>query len=298
MVSIIELFLGWKRCLRLSSPAITSALPSLLLNHVPNATSAHLLNTFSDGDSTASLASLLLTALSVKKMFLIPNFKLPWHVLRPFPLVVLLATRERLMCTTGGRRLNIKNIFCLVPSSCSLFLSLLFFCTAFSPPLLCTFLQTPSLCPRFWEHPLLAQRESLSPPSLSRRGCRSWVGEPVHVGWLQSELLHAASWHLLFGSCLFKCCEGFLHMANQTLRVYSCLKRGSHGGVSCSAALFSSDWLCTTRLQWLAVWELAVGCPEWSWLGPSGWEGSVPVRVVLLTYYMTWSRKNSRQFLY
>lgn len=40
-------------------------------------------------------------------------------------------------------------------------------------------------------------------------GVRGCVAETVHVGWLQRELFDAASWHLLFGSCLFKCCKGF-----------------------------------------------------------------------------------------
>ncbi|KAK4824091.1 hypothetical protein QYF61_010602 [Mycteria americana] len=50
-----------------------------------------------DGDSTTSLGSLFqcLTTLSVKKFFLISNLNLPWHNLRPFPLVLSLVTWEK-----------------------------------------------------------------------------------------------------------------------------------------------------------------------------------------------------------
>ncbi|KAK4829075.1 hypothetical protein QYF61_002019, partial [Mycteria americana] len=60
-------------------------------------TSTHLLNTSRDGDSTTSLGSLLqcLTTLSVKTFFLISNLNLPWHNLRPFPLVLWLVTWEK-----------------------------------------------------------------------------------------------------------------------------------------------------------------------------------------------------------
>jgi len=51
--------------------------------------SKQFLNASRDGYSTTSLGSLFqcLTTLSVKKCFLISNLNLPWHNLRPFPLI-------------------------------------------------------------------------------------------------------------------------------------------------------------------------------------------------------------------
>lgn len=92
---------------------------------------------------------------------------------------------------------------------------------SFPPSFALYFFQTPSLCPCFWNVPFLHRGESLWFSSLFRSSCRSCVGDTVHVRWLQRELVHAANWHLLFGSCLFKCCKGFLHMANQALHVHS-----------------------------------------------------------------------------
>ena len=59
-----------------------------------SATSTRFLNTSRDGDSTTALGSLFqcLTTLSVKKFFLISNLNLPWCNLKPFPLVLSLAT--------------------------------------------------------------------------------------------------------------------------------------------------------------------------------------------------------------
>jgi len=53
-------------------------------------TSKWFLNTSRVGDSTTSLRSPFqcLTALSVKKCFLISNLNLPWCNLRPFPLIL------------------------------------------------------------------------------------------------------------------------------------------------------------------------------------------------------------------
>ena len=55
------------------------------------------LNTFRDGDSTTSLGSLFqcLTTFSVNKFFLMSNLNLPWHNLRPFPLILSPVTSER-----------------------------------------------------------------------------------------------------------------------------------------------------------------------------------------------------------
>ena len=62
-----------------------------------SATSKRFLNTSRDGDSTTFLDSLFqcLTILSVMKFFLIPNLNLPWHNLRPLPLILLLVTWEK-----------------------------------------------------------------------------------------------------------------------------------------------------------------------------------------------------------
>ena len=61
-----------------------------------SATSTGFLNTSRDGNSTTSLSSLFqcLTTLSVKKFFLISNLNLPWHNLRPLPLVLSLGLQE------------------------------------------------------------------------------------------------------------------------------------------------------------------------------------------------------------
>ena len=60
-------------------------------------TSKQFLNTSKDGDSTTSLGSLFqcLTTLSVKKCFLISNLNLPWHNLRPFPLILSPVRRDQ-----------------------------------------------------------------------------------------------------------------------------------------------------------------------------------------------------------
>ena len=54
-----------------------------------SATSTCFLNTSRDGDSTTSLGSLCqcLTTLSEKNFFLISNLNLPWHYVKPLPLV-------------------------------------------------------------------------------------------------------------------------------------------------------------------------------------------------------------------
>ncbi|KAK4810503.1 hypothetical protein QYF61_004283 [Mycteria americana] len=80
----------WKRPLRSSSPTVNPT-PPCLLNHVLK---RHI---YTDGDSTTSLGSLFqcLTTLSVKKFFLISNLNLPWHNLRPFPLILSLVTWEK-----------------------------------------------------------------------------------------------------------------------------------------------------------------------------------------------------------
>jgi len=59
--------------------------------------STRLLNTSRDGTSAASLDSLFqcLTALSVKKFFLIPSLNFSWYNLRVFPLVLLPVTWEK-----------------------------------------------------------------------------------------------------------------------------------------------------------------------------------------------------------
>lgn len=107
------------------------------------------------------------------------------------------------------------------PLSCSIFLLLVSFTPvslssycSFAPSFALYFFQTPSLCPCFWEWPFLTPRgKPLVFQPLQER-LQEFVGETVLVGWLQRELVHAANWHLLFGSCLFKCCKGFLRMAN------------------------------------------------------------------------------------
>ena len=89
--------IGWERLLRSSVPTICPT-PSCLLNHISqSATSTHFLNTYRDGDSTASLGSLFqcLTTLSVKKFFLISSLNLPWCSLRSLPLILLLVTWEK-----------------------------------------------------------------------------------------------------------------------------------------------------------------------------------------------------------
>ena len=60
-------------------------------------TSKWFLNTFRDGDSTTSVGSPFqcLTTLAVKKCFLISNLNLPWHNLRPFPLVLSPVRRDQ-----------------------------------------------------------------------------------------------------------------------------------------------------------------------------------------------------------
>lgn len=61
-----------------------------------SSTSAWLLNTSRDGDSTTCLGSLYqcLTTHLGKKVFLISSLKLPQCHLRPFPLILLLVTWE------------------------------------------------------------------------------------------------------------------------------------------------------------------------------------------------------------
>jgi len=60
-------------------------------------TSKWFLNTSRDGHSTTSLGTpcQCLTTLSVKKCFLIFNLNLPWHNLRPFPLILSPVTSEK-----------------------------------------------------------------------------------------------------------------------------------------------------------------------------------------------------------
>ena len=60
-------------------------------------TSKRLLNTCRDGDSTTSLGSpsQCLTTPYRKKCFLISNLNLPWHNLRPFPLILSPVSSEK-----------------------------------------------------------------------------------------------------------------------------------------------------------------------------------------------------------
>ena len=61
--------------------------------------SKHFLNTFRDRNSTISLDSLFqhLTTLLERIFFLISNLNLPWHNLRPFPLVLSLVVWKKRM---------------------------------------------------------------------------------------------------------------------------------------------------------------------------------------------------------
>lgn len=63
----------------------------------PSVTSLRFLNTSRNGDPTTSLGnpSQCLTALLEKQSFLIPNRNLPWHNLRPSPLILLLLPGRR-----------------------------------------------------------------------------------------------------------------------------------------------------------------------------------------------------------
>jgi len=66
-------------------------------------TSTRLVNTSKDGDATTSLGSLFqcMINLLMKTFFIISSLNLPWHNLRPFPLVLSLVTWEkRLMATS------------------------------------------------------------------------------------------------------------------------------------------------------------------------------------------------------
>ena len=67
------------------------------LNMSLHTTSTHFLNASKDSDSTTSKDSLFqyLTTLSEKKFFLISNLNLPWHNLKPFPLVLSLLPGRR-----------------------------------------------------------------------------------------------------------------------------------------------------------------------------------------------------------
>jgi len=60
-------------------------------------TSKRFLNTSRDSDSTTTLGSPFqcFTTLSVKKCFLISNLNLPWHNLRPFPLILSPVSSEK-----------------------------------------------------------------------------------------------------------------------------------------------------------------------------------------------------------
>lgn len=55
------------------------------------------LNTFKDGDSTTFLGSPVqcLATISVKNFLLMSSLNLPWHSLRPFPLVLSLVACEK-----------------------------------------------------------------------------------------------------------------------------------------------------------------------------------------------------------
>jgi len=72
-----------------------------VLNHDPEHIKWFLI-TSRDGDSTTSLGSLFqcFTTLSVKKFFLISNLNLPWHNLRPFPLILSPVRRDQ-ACSHG-----------------------------------------------------------------------------------------------------------------------------------------------------------------------------------------------------
>ena len=73
-----------------------------------SATSPWFLNTSRDSDSTTTLGSLChcITSLSEKKCFLICNLNLPWHNLKPLPLVLsnyVQDAGETLMCKVKGQ---------------------------------------------------------------------------------------------------------------------------------------------------------------------------------------------------
>ena len=76
-----------KRPLRPPSP--TQRTPPCPLTMALSARSPWFLNTSREGDCATSLGSPFqcLTTLSEKKCFLISNLNLPWHSLRPFPLI-------------------------------------------------------------------------------------------------------------------------------------------------------------------------------------------------------------------
>ena len=86
---------GWKRPLRSHSPA-TNPCPPCPLTTSLSATFAPFLNTSMSSDSTTSLGRLFqhLTTLPENKFFLISNPNLPWHNLRPFPLILSLLPGE------------------------------------------------------------------------------------------------------------------------------------------------------------------------------------------------------------
>jgi len=78
-----------------------TTLPAKPRPEVPYSTG--FLNTSRDGDSTTSLGSLFqcLTTLWTKILFLISSLNLPWHNLRPFPLVLSLVTWEKTQTPTS-----------------------------------------------------------------------------------------------------------------------------------------------------------------------------------------------------
>jgi len=80
-----------------SNSQLNTTMPAKSRPQVPRLHS--FFNTSRDGDSSTALGSLVqcLTALSVKKFFLISNLNLPWHNLRPLPLVL-----SRCLCKQKG----------------------------------------------------------------------------------------------------------------------------------------------------------------------------------------------------
>ena len=85
----IILSLGLERPVSSCGPTISSRLWPLYTMSL-SASSTHFLNTSMDSDSTTSLGSQCLTALSEKKFFLISNLNPFWCNLKPLPLALLL----------------------------------------------------------------------------------------------------------------------------------------------------------------------------------------------------------------
>ena len=87
---------GWKRPLRSSSTAISPTPPCPLTTSL-SATTPHFSNNSGDRDFTTPLRSpyQCLTTHSENNFFLLSNLNLPWHNLRPSPLVLSLLPGSR-----------------------------------------------------------------------------------------------------------------------------------------------------------------------------------------------------------